>query len=58
MGGRLANNGVLSSTVNDSTMPADADAELAELYAADRREHAAVPPTGTPEYQADRKSVV
>lgn len=49
---------MLSGTVNDSRVSppesVDAHAELAELYAADRREHAAVPSVGTPEYQALR----
>jgi len=34
--------------------PAEPAAELASLFAADREEHSAVPPVGTPEYKALR----
>ena len=38
-----------------SPPPVSCSATLAELYAEDRREHADVPPVGTPEYRALRE---
>jgi len=43
------------STRSPAPSPDARSSALADLYAEDRREHAAVPPVGTPEYRALRE---